>query len=89
MIAGPFLLGGTLEIALQNRFVPAVGQKFVIMQATNGIFGTFASIEGQTFNNGRSLYANRGRSDCVARAKCRPGAIAVSAGGAWIGGRDA
>ena len=49
LTAGPvFSLGGTLEITLQNGFIPTIGQKFA-MDGTNGIAGTFANIEGQTF----------------------------------------
>jgi hypothetical protein len=48
-------LDGTLGITLANSYLPPVGQSFVIMSGDNPLStlsGTFANIEGQTFNNG-------------------------------------
>ena len=51
-------LNGTLEITLQNGFIPAVGQRFAIMSTSGfgSLSGTFANIEGQTFNNETEMW---------------------------------
>jgi hypothetical protein len=48
----PLDLNGTLDITLANSYVPAVGESFAIMSGSVPLSGTFANIEGQTFNNG-------------------------------------
>ena len=50
----PVSLNGTLEITLANSFIPSVGQRFAILSGP--ISGTFANIEGQTFNNGTEMW---------------------------------
>jgi hypothetical protein len=52
----PLDLNGTLDITLANSYVPAVGQGFVIMSGSGPLSGTFANIEGQTFNNGKEKW---------------------------------
>ena len=42
-ISGAASLGGTLEVALINGFVPSFGQKFEFLEAADGIEGVFAN----------------------------------------------
>ena len=63
---GGISLDGTLEITLRSGFIPAVGQRFAIINTcvpqsfgcvpVSAISGTFANIEGQTFNDGTEMW---------------------------------
>ncbi|MBC8131757.1 MAG: hypothetical protein H7X95_02150, partial [Deltaproteobacteria bacterium] len=46
-------LGGTLVINAAAEFAPAVGQKFVVVQAAGGVTGTFSSV---TVNGGATKF---------------------------------
>jgi hypothetical protein len=48
------IVGGTLNIALQNGFVPSVGQTFVIMTAPL-VTGTFGTVKGIGINAGEQF----------------------------------
>jgi hypothetical protein len=50
----PVYVGGTLDIVLQNGFVPQVGQTFVIMTAPN-VSGTFSIVNGTVINAGEKF----------------------------------
>jgi hypothetical protein len=50
----PVIVGGTLNIALQNGFVPSIGQTFVIMTAPL-VTGTFGTVNGIVINAGEQF----------------------------------
>jgi hypothetical protein len=51
--SGPAAPGGTLEVTLENGFIPAVGDQFAFMDFTPGdLKGAFSNFAGQTFDNG-------------------------------------
>jgi hypothetical protein len=50
---GAVSLNGVLDNVLEDGFTPAVGQSFQFLSFTSGqLSGTFASIQGDVFNNG-------------------------------------
>lgn len=51
-MSGPAAPGGTLEVTLENGFIPAVGDQFAFMDFTPGdLKGAFNNFVGQTFDN--------------------------------------
>jgi fibronectin-binding autotransporter adhesin len=56
-ITGPASLNGTLDVTLENGFVPTVGEQFAFLDFTKGdLSGTFANFLGQTFDNGKEQW---------------------------------
>ncbi len=52
-VTGPASLDGTLEVTLEDGFIPTVGEQFFFLDFTAGeLSGTFADFLGQTFDNG-------------------------------------
>lgn len=52
-VAGPASLDGTLDVTLENGFVPTLGEQFAFLDFTPGdLQGAFASFLDQTFDNG-------------------------------------
>lgn len=52
-VSGTASLDGTLDILLQDGFLPAAGESFLILDAAGGLNGTrFGSIENDTFAGG-------------------------------------
>ena len=52
-VTGPASLNGTLDVMLENGFIPTVGEQFAFLDFTKGdLTGTFANFLGQTFDNG-------------------------------------
>jgi hypothetical protein len=49
MVSGTASLAGTLNITLQNGFVPVIGQTFVIVNAAS-VAGAFATVNGTAIN---------------------------------------
>ena len=50
--SGPVMLGGTLDVDLQNRFIPAIGESFDFINFAPGeLNGTFTGIQNEFFNN--------------------------------------
>jgi len=50
-VTGSATLSGTLDIALIGGFVPQVGQVFTILNASEGISGTFTTVKGLSINS--------------------------------------
>jgi hypothetical protein len=52
-MSGPAAPGGTLEVTLEDGFIPKVGEQFAFMDFTPGdLKGAFSDFAGQTFDNG-------------------------------------
>jgi fibronectin-binding autotransporter adhesin len=52
-VVGPASLDGTLDVTLEDGFIPTVGDQFAFLDFTPGeLTGTFAGLFGQTFDNG-------------------------------------
>jgi hypothetical protein len=49
-VTGPATLGGTLNLARINNYLPPVGQTFMIITAPSGITGTFATVNGTSID---------------------------------------
>jgi len=50
-VTGPVSLQGTLNIKLINKFIPVIGQTFIILHAPSGITGTFPTVNGLAINS--------------------------------------
>ena len=56
----PINLNGTLDIMLQDGFVPAIGESFtLITTAPRDIFGTFSNVVWDSFDNGQGGFVVR------------------------------
>ena len=49
-VTGTATLSGTLNITRIDKFLPQVGQVFIIMNASEGITGTFSTVNGLSIN---------------------------------------